>query len=296
MRLYILLLLLFALALIAGCTIADIQQTFFPAQGQEESADGYIVQDIIFPKEDAHLQKDFPLNPTVRISNTGPFESDGQVCISGLDSSSFRGFTGCECNIFQSVKEEKSFLPEDVTFGPYNILQEDSQEYTLTSIIRYKYKSTASVEMCIKENTVDMASCNSKLISAKNGPLRILSVNQITSPISDTEAAISFEIEVEKRAEGDVWDLNAVQERCRPEREIRRNVRTRIKNLPFSANSNCGDIKFDKDEATINCNLGEVQLVELSGRSQFGGSYNPQIEVEMDYAFETRTSNKFIIG
>lgn len=287
---------LFILVLVTGCTNVDLQQTFFPTQGQEESTDGYIVQEIVFPKEDAHLQKDFPFNPTIRISNTGPFESNGQVCISGLDSSSFRGFTGCECNIFQSIKEEKSFMPEDVTFGPYTVLQEESQEYTLTAITRYKYKSTAAVEMCIKENAVDMASCNSNLISTKDGPLKILSVNQITSPISDTEAAVSFEIEVEKQAEGDVWDLNAVQERCRPEREIRKNVRAKIRNLPFSANSNCGDVKFDKDEVTINCNLGEVQLVELSGRSQFGESYNPLIEVELEYAFETRTSNKFFVG
>lgn len=293
MKLYIL---LFSLLLITGCTSVDIQQTFFPTNGQEESTDGYIVQEIVFPKDDAHLQKDFPLNPTIRISNTGPFESDGQTCISGLDSSSFRGFTGCECNVFRSVKEEKSFLPEDVTFGPYNVLQENSQEYTLTAITRYKYKSTANVEMCIKENAIDMASCNSNLISTKDGPLRILSVNQITSPVSDTAAVISFEIEVEKQTEGDVWDLNAVQERCRPTREIRKYVRAKINNLPFRANSNCGEVKFEGDEATINCNLGEVQLVELSGRSQFGANYNPKIEVELDYAFETRTSNKFIVG
>lgn len=289
--------LLFLFVLITGCAKGiDIEQTFFPAEGQEGSTDGYIVQEIVFPKEDAKLQKDFPFNPTIRITNTGPFESDGQVCISGLDSTAFRGFTGCECNIFRSIKEEKTFLPEDVTFGPYSILQEEPKEYTMTSIARYKYKSTAKVEMCIKQNAVEMASCNSRLISTNDGPLKIISVDQVSSPLSDTEAAISFKIDVAKQAEGDVWDLSSVQERCRPEREVRRNVRARIKNLPFRSNGNCGEVKFDKDEATFNCNIGEVQLVELSGRSQFGESYNPEIEVELEYAFETRASNKFSVS
>ena len=241
------------------------------------------------------MQSSFPLNPTIRLTNTGPFETDGQVCISGLDSRAFRGFSGCECNVFNIKKEEKTFLPEDVTFGPYTILQEEPQEYTLTSIARYRYKSTAKVQMCIKENAVDMASCDAKLISSKDGPLEIVSVRQISSPLSDREVAVTFEVDIEKQTNGDVWDINAVQERCRPEREIRRNIRTRINGLPFRASGNCGETKFEEDEVTVTCNLGEISLAESSGRTSFGEGYNPEIEFEIEYAFETRSSNRFSV-
>ncbi len=281
--------LLLALALLSGCI--TLQQTLFTStKVPQESTSGYISQEIIFPKEGDQLQSSLPFHPTVRLTNSGPFESDGQVCISGLDSSAFRGFSGCECNTFNMQKEERTFLPENVDFGAYSILNEEPQDYTITSITRYKYKSVAKVKMCVKDNADEMALCSSELLSTKDGPLRITSVEQASVPISDSEVALSFSINVEKRAEGDVWDVNAVQERCRPEREIRRNVRVKINGLPFGSGQ-CGEKLFDKDEANIKCPIGEISL---EGRS-FGENYNPEIEVELDYAFETRASNRFSV-
>lgn len=286
------LILLFLVLVIAGCTYLP-QNVFKIKTEAEGSSSGYIVQDIVFPKEDARLQKANSFVPLVRLTNTGPFEADGQVCISGLDSRSFRGFTGCDCNVFSMQKEEKTFLPEDVSFGPYSVLQEEEQDYAITAITRYRYQSTAKVQMCVKNNAFDMAACSSNILSGKDGPLRISSVEQVTTPLSDQEAALSFLITVEKQADGDVWDYNAVQERCRPERDIRRNIRVNIDGLPFSVSGNCGETNFNKDEVTITCNMGEIDLIGPSGRTEFGESYNPEITVVLDYAFETRTSNKF---
>lgn len=284
-----LILILAVLVVLSGCQYTP--QTIFNQIGNEEQTSGYVMQEIVLPKEGSKLQSGSSLSPVIRLTNSGYFETNGQVCISGLESQAFRGFSGCECNVFSMKKEEKTFIPEEVNFGPYTILSEEPNDYTLTSITRYKYKSIANVKLCIKENAYDMASCGSELVSTKDGPLEIVSVEQESTPLSEDSAEISLSIDIAKQAEGDVWDFNAVQEMCRPQREIRRNVRVKINNLPFSANSNCGEIPVDTDETNIKCNLGEIRLKGAS----FGKEYYPEIEIEMDYAFETRNSNKFSV-
>ncbi len=291
MKFALILIFTLTIIIISACNVLP-NKIFSQTETIEESSSGYLIQEIIFPKEGSNLPENSPISPLIQLINTGPANTDGQVCISGLDSINFKGFSGCECNTFSMQKEEKSFLPESVNFGPYSILQEENQDYTLTAITRYRYQTIAKAKLCLKDNAYDMASCNAELISSKDGPIRILSLEQQTSPLSEKDAAVTLLINVDKQADGELWDVNAMQERCRPERQLRKVIRTRIAGLPFRSSGSCQDTKLEDDEAVINCDLGEIQLA--SG-SSYGSGYSPEIEITLDYAFEMINSNKFSV-
>lgn len=285
----LLFLLIIILITVSACDYMP-NKIFSSGTDTEGSTSGYITQDIISPKEGSSISRDSPLSPVIQLVNTGPANTNGQVCITGLDSMSFRGFNGCDCNVFSMQKEEKSFLPESVSFGPYYIVQDEKQDYTLTAITRYKYQTVAKAKLCLKDNADDMALCNAELISSNDGPIRVLGLEQQTSKLSDKDVSITLLINADKQTEGELWDTNAVQELCRPERQLRKTIRTQIKGLPFRASGSCTDTKMEDDEAVITCNLGEVTLGQ-----NFGSAYSPEIEITLDYAFEIRNSNEFSV-
>lgn len=294
--------------LIAGCSTIEkgiSKLPKLPGVGEEETSSmfggkGTITASILNPKDSSSVYSSYPLKPLVRIANMGGSESEGQVCISGLDSETFSGFSGCDCQTFQQNKIENAFEPIDLEFGPYSIRGETgSREYSITSITRYRYSTQIRTSICIVKDIYETENCNANVIEATSGPLRISSVEEEIIPVQDNVVNIIFRIKASKDSEGSIWNYDKVYEQCvpsSPEREQDRKIKAQVKQFPVQGMIACSDAALNEDdEIDIVCEAKDVRLFDSSGNYLFGEDYRPEAIFELEYGFEARQSAKFFL-
>ncbi len=118
-------------------------------------------------------------------------------------------------------------------------------------------------------------------------------------PLSDNLVTIIFRIEVDNVGDGNLWDLQRVNEQCVPFTPIdedKKKIKTNIIRFPVSADLQCQEVKLDEnDEAIITCEAKQVSLLNSQGIYLFDEDYKPEVIFELEYAYETRESNTFNI-
>ena len=127
--------------LLAGCQ--ELKNIKLPGIDNEvETSSGSITAYFVNPKTGGNVLSEYPFSPAIRVKSLGGYESEGQTCISGLDSNIFSGFSGCECTTFQQIKDDSGvFQPEDLTFTS---IQYISQKMTGKSILFLQSQDTCT--------------------------------------------------------------------------------------------------------------------------------------------------------
>lgn len=290
-----------------GIDMEEEQQTF--------GGTGSIDATIINPKKDGTILSGYPLETVVRITNLGGSESEGQTCITGPNQDIFSGFSGCECLSFQQIRnDEGKFESRDLKFGPYQLRDAESETpYSVTSITRYKYATDIKAETCIVQDMYETEDyeagknvrdvCEVDIMSVTSGPLEVYSIEEIIIPIDEYRVTMIFNIYVGNEGKGNLWSLERLNEQCAPSISLKddeKKIRAEIKGFPVSGDLMCQDATLDKDEeAMITCEAKEISLYSSDPMGEqvylFGDDYRPEITFELEYAYETRTSNSFTI-
>ncbi|MBU2589646.1 MAG: hypothetical protein KKA65_04555 [Nanoarchaeota archaeon] len=308
MKKIILIILIASILVLSGCdllsSITNKIPSKLPGLNQEEKQTTYggtgtLETSIVNPKKSGTILNGYPFQPVVRIKNLGGSESYGQVCITGLDQDVFSGFSGCECLNYQQRRVDETFEDIDLKFGAYNIQTEEEKAYALTAINRFKYGTNIKAEICITADIYEDQKCSADISQVTSGPLKINSIEETIIPLSDNLVTIIFRIEVDNVGDGNLWDLQRVNEQCVPFTPIdedKKKIKTNIIRFPVSADLQCQEVKLDEnDEAIITCEAKQVSLLNSQGIYLFDEDYKPEVIFELEYAYETRESNTFSI-
>jgi hypothetical protein len=119
-------LLLMVLMLISGCAIIQ-KLPGLPTPKDKGSSiifggSDSVDTDIAYPAEGGKIFEQYSFTPVVKLTNSGDYKKpQGQVCLSGLDSSVFKGFTGCDCQQFPQETYGEDFKWEDIEFPKYSL-------------------------------------------------------------------------------------------------------------------------------------------------------------------------------
>ncbi len=305
--------LLILLVFISGCTWI-YKLPFMPSPAQRGISINYgssnaVDTTIAYPKSSGIVYEEYKkLSPVIRVTNSGDYKKPkGSICVSGLDKSIFGGFSGCDCQIFpQKTYEDVVFKSEDITFPSYTItLDKDQKEadFTITAITRFNYQTKGKVKLCLKKDIYGSSGCTievgsskgvEKLMSTTSGPLKIKSVKQSLNPEPGNTFSIILTIVIEQQSKGRIIDKENINDLCVPQTKPKSLIYARVKNMPL-VSMVCNPQKLDStNQVTIICRGSGLSLFDGSGQYLLPNeNYQPNVEVELNYAFETVDSNIF---
>ncbi len=245
---------------------------------------------ILQPAENGKISKDIPLRVSINVKNDGESPAEGQVCVTGLNPTVFEESKACECQEF-SLKGKSRYEDEDVTLnfdeGPANIDEFTINDFSVTSIARFNYKTYASVEGCVVKDLAASKDCkarqDARIIGVSSAPLQITSVVQELLSTSDEEYTMTLIIEVSHKGSGEFFDVSLDKDACVENSNINKKVEINLINAPGRATCAPLTIKKKEDKGTTTCIITGVQA----------RNYKPMMNIELSYAYEVRESNKF---
>ena len=284
--------------LLAGCQ--ELKNIKLPGIDNEvETSSGSITAYFVNPKTGGNVLSEYPFSPAIGVKSLGGYESEGQTCISGLDSNIFSGFSGCECTTFQQVKDDSGvFQPEDLTFGPYtiHITKDDRKEHIVSAVTRYLYGNEVKANICISKDIYENTGCSPSITSSTSGPLDITSIEQETIPISEDVVTLIFRIKATQEESGRFIPEEDMNGQCTPVNlEELPKVEARVKGFPTRTPVVCKDVEIEGKEVIIVCEAKDLNLIGPGGTSIFGDNYNPELTFEIRYFFETTSSSRFTV-
>ncbi|MEM4245150.1 MAG: hypothetical protein QXR60_03025 [Candidatus Nanoarchaeia archaeon] len=304
----IILVLVFVMFFVSGCAVMDsmsglfknlpgIKQPLTPQGGGKSYVGGTssVKLNMLQPAENSKISKDVPLRISINVKNEGESQADGQLCVTGLNPAVFEESKSCECQEF-SLKgkgryEDEIVEGEDVTLnfdeGSAKIDEFTINDFSVTSIARFDYKTYASVEGCVTKDIASSKDCkarqDAKIIGVSSAPLQITSVVQELLAVSDEEYTMTLIIEVSHKGDGDFFDTSLDKDSCVEDSNINKKVGVKLINAPGSATCTPLLIKKKDDKGTTTCVITGVQA----------RNYKPMMNVELSYAYEVRESNRF---
>lgn len=266
-----------------------------------------VSMEIISPSEDETVSSDYPFEPKVRITNEGGADTEGSICIFGLDEEAFSGFSGCECEDYEIVVTEEgaeSDREKVILFPSYSIQKfEDITNGEMTISNKYKYKTKGTFEACIKKDPFSKKGCQIKsgsrsenlVKSTTSGPLSIEKVTESIN-VEENTADVTFTVEAEKKGKGNLLGLDDFNvHTCERKEGLKPEFEVRLLNVPDIGSINCGTGTMDEEgKGHVSCNA-EISLTDKSG-SYLYENYNPTIEIEVTYTFEEIATTAFTIG
>lgn len=268
---------------------------------------GGIKVEVISPGEDEPLNGDYPLAPKMKVINEGNSDSEGTLCIFGLDGSVFPSFSGCECESYDVVvldDEDENYKEAIVEFPTYGISKGQAKgNLGMTISNKYKYTTRGKFEACIKKDPYSSKGCQVKsgtrsvnlLKSTTSGPVGI---TKVTEELTDQDeiADLVFTVEVDNKAGGNILKIGDYNSRqCSPEEGVEPEFEVRLINVPDEGEVMCGVGKFDeKGKGRISCEAS-ISLFDSSSNYLYE-KYLPEIEVEVTYTFEGIQSTQFTVG
>ncbi|MCG2718571.1 MAG: hypothetical protein L6408_07045, partial [Nanoarchaeota archaeon] len=254
-----------------------------------------ITPEIMTPIEDGKVYSTQPFQIAVKVTNEGESQSDGSVCISGLNPKYFSGMANCECDSFslegkRRIEDEQLEGEEEIlTFEGGEVMSGDLKNFAVSATTRYDYKTYGILQTCIKKEAYSKEGCQitpTKNIvkSASSGPVTISKVTQEIIPSDSETVTLILSIDIKNAAKGDVFDLEDNKEECKASQEgTQPSINVRLINAP--GRGICDPVKLRDGEATARC---MVDSVEASDES-----YESEITVELEYAYEIIDSNRF---
>jgi len=294
---------LILLLFIAGCKFSDIKEKVPVKTTTKGKADfvggtkGTEVQ-IVSPVKDGKAYVNQPFQIAIKVSNEGETETEGTICVSGLNPKYFLGFTGCDCQDFalegQTKLEGETIEGEDeiLTFEGGEVVAGDLKKFTVTSTTRYDYKTYGIIKACVKKEAYSDEGCQispttNVVKSASSAPITISKITEEIIPQSDDSINMIFNIEISNSGRGDIFSLDASKSECEASEDDEKIIELRLINAPGRAI--CDPVKLREDEAIARCTVTDVEVFEES--------YEPEITLELEYAYEIIDSNKFeVVG
>lgn len=258
-----------------------------------------ITVSILQPPEAGKVTKDVPLRVSVHLKNDGESNADGQVCVTGLNTEAFPDSESCKCDEF-SLKGKAKF-DEEITEGEEKTINFDEgnpiideftiNDFSITSIVRYDYKTFASVEGCVKKNILESKDCkprqDAKILGVSSAPIQINSVSQELLSTSDEEYTMTLFIEVSHSGKGQFFDKSLDKDACNEDSQnVNKRVEVKLYNAPGRAACSPLTFKKNEDKGTATCIITGVNARD----------YKPLMNIELLYAYEVRESNNFEVA
>lgn len=253
--------------------------------------------DILQPPEKGKVSPITPLVVSVNVKNAGESFADGQVCVVGLAQDIFSD-AGCKCEEFslkgRARSKDEVVDGEEETFefsqGLPSLDEFVMNDFSVTAIARYNYKTYASFEGCVRKDLKDSKDCKSrqdlKLLGVSSAPLQISSISQDILRVSDDEYTMTVYLNVVHASNGQFFSSSLNKDSCSDEENPSKSVDVRLYNAP--GKSSCAPLTFKKSEnkASSVCTITGVQVRD----------YDPLINAELSYAYEVRESNSFEVA
>lgn len=250
---------------------------------------------MLQPAETGKISREVPLRVSVNVKNEGESPAEGQICVTGLNPTVFDESKSCECQEF-SLKgkvrlEDETTEGEEITRnfdeGQPKIDEFTVNDFSVTAIARYDYKTFASVEGCIRKDILTSKDCkprqDAKLIGVSSAPMQINSVVQELLLTSEDEYTMTLFIEVAHKGSGQFFDASLNKDACSTDESINKKVDVKLVNAPGRTTCSPLTIKKKEEKATTTCTITGVQARD----------YKPLMNIELSYAYEMRESNNF---
>jgi hypothetical protein len=258
-----------------------------------------VTVNILQPPEAGKVAKDVPLRVSVNLKNDGEAQADGQVCVTGLDSAAFPLSESCSCKDFSlkgkvRLVDETTDIQEDTktfdegtpTLGEFTI-----NAFSVTSIVRYDYKTYATVEGCVRKDLLKSKDCkpqqDAKLVGVSSAPMQVTSVSQELISTGDEEYTMTLIIEIAHKGKGQFYDTSLEKDSCSDDgSNINKKVGVKLYNAPGSATCSSMVIKKNEDKGTATCTITGIAARD----------FKPLMNLELSYAYEMRESNNFEVA
>ncbi len=121
------------------------------------------------------------------------------------------------------------------------------------------------------------------LKSVSAAPVGITEVTEQIIPQTEGTINLIFNIKLTNSGGGNLYSLDESKGQCKTPEDMKKNVNLRLVNAPGSAS--CEPVELKKDEATAQCTVNNVEVQ--------AESYETEITLELEYAYETIDSNIF---
>lgn len=271
-----------------------------PAGGGKSFVGGKasITVNILQPPEGGKISKDVPLRVSVNLKNDGEAAAEGQVCVTGLDAETFQEAESCKCDDF-SLKGKAKYGDEttdseDVTknFDEGNPTMDEYtvNDFSVTSIVRYNYKTYASVEGCVAKDILKSKDCkprqDARVLGVSSAPLQVTSVSQELLSTSEDSYSMTLIIEVAHVGSGQFFATSISKDACSSEENINKAVDVKLRNAPGISSCSTLTMKNDENKGTATCTITGVNARD----------YKPMMDIELSYAYEVRESNNFQVA
>ncbi len=295
---------------ISGCAATDSMKGLFgnlPGIKPSSSGGGKsfvggtdsILINILQPVESSKISKDVPLRVSVNLKNNGESDAEGQLCVTGLNPEIFEESQSCDCQDF-SLKGKTRFQDEtsdgeDSTFsfdeGSPVIDEFTINDFSVTSIVRYDYKTYASVEGCVRKDLLKSKDCKPrqdvKVLGVSSAPMQITSVTQELLSTSEEDYTMTLLVDISHSGKGQFFDSSFQKDACVEENgNVNKKVDVKLYNAPGSVTCTPMVMKKDENKGTAVCIITGV-----SSRD-----YNPLVNIELSYTYELRESNNFEVA
>ena len=300
---------LIVLTLITGCAQLTTIQTKLPGMPKQNEATIFASTQSIMtnaknPIEDSSISDKYEFTPLIEVANLGNADSEGVVCLSGLNDQTFKDFLGCDCQDFTVYADENDGeVIQELEFGPYRINTEEPTEEIMTVTTRYTYETTGYANVCVKKDMYSQTGCQTVnianqpknlLTKSTSGAIKITKVTENIIPIDEETVTLSLNVEVGKATKGNIYDyMKAGYPSCRSEEKQNKIVRGTISGLP-NGDITCDETELNEDgEGTLTCDAENIRLSDKSGQAVFPEGYSPEIEINLKYGYEQISSIKF---
>lgn len=235
--------------------------------------------------------------PSVTVIDRGQSDSEGEICVSGLDVESFSKYSGCDCTSYYIVVEEEDDYynqRENLYFPEYGIKSE-SGDYVMTFINRYNYKTYGILDVCVKKENSD-SGCESSgeiLKTSSSAPIVISSVQQQIKPLGGNAATLSLRFDLKEKGDGKLANEDSLYSgECvyssYDEPEIK------AKFIFLNEEYDCGTIVLDEGEGIGSCRA-EINLEGNEGDYLFSEEKSINGYIELEYIWESTKSVAFSV-
>lgn len=299
--------LLMILLLINGCVkFSDIKEKLpgmpgTTTAGKKDFIGGTkgLTTEIISPTESGKVYSSQPFNVAVKLNNEGEAQARGATCV-------FGSFSECDCQEF--TLEGKRKIEGESLEGEWKTLtfekgmidkEEGPTSFFITAETRYDYKTYGIIKACVKKDAYSKEGCQispekNMLKSASSAPIVISEVKQEIMPETEETVKLIFNIKIKNAGKGELYYSDREKTQCGAPSispQDKKTISVKMINAPGKAICKTAELREDKikkltkDETTTSC--------EVTGVTTLSETYEPEIALELEYAYETIDSNKF---
>jgi hypothetical protein len=245
---------------------------------------------ILTPYEDASSEAnvfyDFePLEPSVKISNTGEADSELDVCISFRDQDLVSG--ECDClsyDVVVNYPDDPYYEVAYVDFGYYNFDSDEvSRDSYMSVYTTYRYQTYGDFTAFIKDKAEGVLE-DDILDKSSSAPVKITGIKEILSP-RGSSADLTFVVDVKVNEDDNEWLFSAedLGEGCEiPDYLYEPIIKASVYLDFFGREVTCPDIKIEDGKGSTTCKM-DVSLTASDGTHI--SDYDAIGYVKLDYGF-----------